>query len=647
MSRLAEILKQEYKTKGVFSGASSALSKNAREKMDIRNNLFGGSGLGSIIGRKIFGKGYSAIDSDRSKVSSASDAISSGSSTILQEISINGKITAKNSMALPRLAEQMNIMQKNVAKLVRLQGETPSTKAHNFFSDSKFRENAYEATFNKNIKSTKPTKVEEKKGSGGLGILGILGAMGSVFGALLTPLTSLTSFLGAAALAAAAFGGAVFKILRFLVGTKIGKLLGLGALLGASGVFAGTPNENSLETPSAEQSNIGSTFVNTAAGVGGALAGASAIGAGSKLITAGKTTAGAISNARVAANPYVQMSGGATDPKSKWGRFLKFLARKFPTLFAKFGARLASAGALLAIPIAGWVGALIQLGFSIWTAYEIYQAWKEFSDSEETEAATGTVEDISPTPQNQQSGFAGKLGALNQATRQSAGLSPTSPTKVGGSGDSQKSIEEYLGRAITPDEYDMLMRAVYAESSRNKDEYANVMAVILNRTRKRGGSIIDTLNEKNQFQAVTGTANNPGPSPMFKRGPDDKSQAMIAEGALSLSGISKNLDAFTAANRNAYGPGTNVGWLDKLQAGGGKQIGQTVFAENMYGTPSSGSKLGSASSALAAASRPSGSNNQVIDNKTINNNTQTASGGSSQMTAYDQYFGKYLIDRTT
>jgi len=100
---------------------------------------------------------------------------------------------------------------------------------------------------------------------------------------------------------------------------------------------------------------------------------------------------------------------------------------------------------------------------------------------------------------------------------------------------------------ITPDEYDMLMRAVYAESSRNKDEYANVMAVILNRTRKNGGSIIDTLMEKNQFQAVTGTANNPGPSSMFKQGPDAKSQAMIAEGASSLSGmgrITSNLDGF-------------------------------------------------------------------------------------------------------
>ena len=41
------------------------------------------------------------------------------------------------------------------------------------------------------------------------------------------------------------------------------------------------------------------------------------------------------------------------------------------------------------------------------------------------------------------------------------------------SGDSRKVIEDYLGRKINDQEHDMLMRAVYAEASANKDEYAN------------------------------------------------------------------------------------------------------------------------------------------------------------------------------
>jgi len=163
-SRLSDILQQEYKTKGVFSGAASSLGKRSLEKLDIRNALFSGGGIGSIIGTKIFGKGYSATRrSDVGKTTSpVSETLSSGSSPLLQEININSKITAKNSMALPAMAKQMNIMQKNIAKLVRVFGGTPTTKADSFFSSSKFRENQYEAQFNK---GTRPTKVEEKEKS--------------------------------------------------------------------------------------------------------------------------------------------------------------------------------------------------------------------------------------------------------------------------------------------------------------------------------------------------------------------------------------------------------------------------------------------------------------------------------------------------
>ena len=59
-SRLSQILEQEYKNMGVVSGSMSAVGKRAREKLDVRNALFSGSGVGSILGRKILGKGYSA-----------------------------------------------------------------------------------------------------------------------------------------------------------------------------------------------------------------------------------------------------------------------------------------------------------------------------------------------------------------------------------------------------------------------------------------------------------------------------------------------------------------------------------------------------------------------------------------------------------
>jgi hypothetical protein len=45
-----------------------------------------------------------------------------------------------------------------------------------------------------------------------------------------------------------------------------------------------------------------------------------------------------------------------------------------------------------------------------------------------------------------------------------------------------------------------------------------------------------------------------------------------------LPNAPKDIMRFTAANRAAYGAGTNVGYLDQLVAQGGQQIGGTVFA---------------------------------------------------------------------
>jgi hypothetical protein len=305
-----------------------------------------------------------------------------------------------------------------------MQGGTPSTKAQSYFSSSKFRENAYEATFNKNAKGTTPTKVEEKK-EGGLG--GILGLVSSLFGGLATKLLSFGSIVAGLVGTLAALGtllmGTVKLIMSVVSMLPGGKLLIKGLKLGAlaaGGLFAANALSESGNGNS-QGSNIGNTLAGTAAGIGGALAVGSAVSAGSKLVTAGKATAGAISNAKVASNPYVQMSGGATDPKSKWGKFLKFLERKSPKLFAKFGARLATAGILATIPVVGWVAALLQLGLSIALAYEIYNLWREFTNDKdlqkENNSSSSTPEDMS-FDDALIGAFAEALG-LNQ---------PTSPT---------------------------------------------------------------------------------------------------------------------------------------------------------------------------------------------------------------------------
>jgi len=72
--RLARILEQEYKTKGLVGGLASAGGKRLKEMFDIRNVLFSGGGIGSQIGKKIFGKGYSAT-ADKDKAESISNRI--------------------------------------------------------------------------------------------------------------------------------------------------------------------------------------------------------------------------------------------------------------------------------------------------------------------------------------------------------------------------------------------------------------------------------------------------------------------------------------------------------------------------------------------------------------------------------------------
>jgi peptidoglycan hydrolase-like protein with peptidoglycan-binding domain/biotin carboxyl carrier protein len=146
----------------------------------------------------------------------------------------------------------------------------------------------------------------------------------------------------------------------------------------------------------------------------------------------------------------------------------------------------------------------------------------------------------------------------------------------------RKKAEEFLGRELENNEWEYLLRSTGAEASNNTKEQGYVMAVILNRTRsgKWGQSVIDVLTAKNQFQAVTGTkVNGHRPSTNFIQGPQGKQLTSILTAAVSVLGTApKGIMRFTAANRAAYGPGTNVAYLDKLQAAGGVLIGGTIFA---------------------------------------------------------------------
>jgi hypothetical protein len=108
-----------------------------------------------------------------------------------------------------------------------------------------------------------------------------------------------------------------------------------------------------------------------------------------------------------------------------------------------------------------------------------------------------------------------------------------------------------------------------------------VMGSILNRAKDAGkNGIISALMAKNQFQAVTGTAaDGHKPSAMFVRGPTaDQLKAMSVAAIEYLPRVSREQKNFTATNPAAYGPGTNIAYLDQMRSQkGGSEIAGSAF----------------------------------------------------------------------
>jgi hypothetical protein len=770
-SRLADIYRKELKNKGLLGALVSASGARLKEKTDIRG-LLPQTGISGAAFEKMFGKKYRY--GVRSAGGDSSGADTKPMEEKLTRIGVDMKIMAKNTVVLPAMARDMNLMRMNMQKMVKLSGGTPATKSDMFFKRASDRESQYEGQFKKSGGGgLSPTPVGgNKEGEGGgflstilgffkggignivetlLGVLikggliaGFIVALGKYFqddngfrqtvnnmldtifktvfgdeykknlatGAAVL-LAAYVAFKGSLALLEAAIAAAARRILMLGGGpglpsgpgqpkgkgllAKIGRyglygMAGYGAYEGYNSIFgdnnAGSKGTDGVPTDSVSKKNLGLN-TDTALAVGGTALGAAGLAYSASKLTKTLTptsptpASGTKPGFLMTAEEKIQ-SRAATQVKSssKWGKFLAFVAKKSPALFARLGVKLAAMAGMATIPIVGWLSALFQLGFIGLDLYAIYSLWSEFTNTDE-ETANPDVNEAAAAATKNATQIPGAGGDSNQPLslidkgRAMLGIKPggtsptdtsrystppsTSPTKAS-SGDSRKSIEDYLGRSISDDEHDMLMRAVYAEASQNKSEYANVMAVILNRTRKNGGTIIGTLNERNQFQAVTGTRNNPGPSANFKRGPDGKSIAMINEGASSLSGISKSLDAFTASNRNAYGPGTNVSWLDKLQANGGKQIGQTVFAENMYrgggAVPATATASASAPNTGNALTdlfteystfrdeymKQTGGGNTTV-HAPVTNVQNGGGGGGNNMNPYDPEIAKAMMNR--
>ena len=220
-TKFASIYKQELKSKGALSSMGSAVLKSARERMDVRNIFFGGKGMLSATGQKIFGRGYSALSSGG--VTAASNSQMAAQSAATGElISSNERqeallrVVAKNTFNMNMMARDMNITRQNIATMTRLAAGKASQSQDAMWYDVKTRNQAIDSLGRKSEGSSKksPSRAEGSSIIGNLfsGLGSILGGVASFGGSVITGALGIISrvspILGIIALLA---GGYVIK----------------------------------------------------------------------------------------------------------------------------------------------------------------------------------------------------------------------------------------------------------------------------------------------------------------------------------------------------------------------------------------------------------------------------------------------------
>ena len=165
MANFADLIRyQKSQGKGTLGSLASAVGQRTLEKIDPRNYLFNRKGAMTALFPGL--KGYQAkTASDITKFGSTDGGISNVQveeiATKLEKVGIDLKIVAKNSIVLPHLARDMNVVRQNIVKLVKSKQVKPSQRADMFFLRSQEREAAYEAQQDKVTNTTKPTVVKK------------------------------------------------------------------------------------------------------------------------------------------------------------------------------------------------------------------------------------------------------------------------------------------------------------------------------------------------------------------------------------------------------------------------------------------------------------------------------------------------------
>ena len=161
------------KGKGLIGGAKSAASssmddfKKQFSKESIAKKAFGGDDILSALIR-----GKMGIKKEKGGKSPSKDGESGGG--LGEDATSVLTIIAKNSMSLPGMARDMNVLRQNIVKLVKLKGGETSRfggKADAFFKGSKEREESLEAEMasKRKVPAKAPASATPAAGGKGLG----------------------------------------------------------------------------------------------------------------------------------------------------------------------------------------------------------------------------------------------------------------------------------------------------------------------------------------------------------------------------------------------------------------------------------------------------------------------------------------------
>jgi hypothetical protein len=464
---------------GVFSSLGKAAGQRTLERIDPRNYLFSRKGLVSALFPGA--KGYQAKASkENTTLSDSSSSLSSAQSdsitSKLDELKAVQQITSKNTLVLPLMARDMNVMRQNIIKLVKLSGGKATNRADAFFMTAKQREEAYESKFGK--KSPTPLADGKKKEGNFLSDLvsGFLKA-GLLIAAVagLAKLFMDPEFRKKVGQMLNSFGEALFgkeywndlklkiskgfqeivekvkdfaiKVLEIYAGLKIaGVLLNRQLMrLTMAGIL-----------PTATRAAV-------TASEAGALAGGTAAAA------AAKSAKGATVGRDAKTGKFTKLEKKAP---TKWTRFLKFLEKKAPKLFARVGAKLTAIEIGAFVPGPGWVLDLILLGLLVADAWEVYQYYKEFTGQEKKTNPT-PVDNKEDLNLNGAENNTGSEYSLNgSSTKKSL---PTSPTNMNTDRDSMAQLirSKFKEAGFSDVQAEAAVANAIAESGLNPNAYVN------------------------------------------------------------------------------------------------------------------------------------------------------------------------------